>query len=66
MQYRGIEYDIKDGLGGVWAWTVHTPKVKRGEAMTRVSASFALQKAIDDWCRKNAELCANRETQLTP
>src|SRR4051794_10849989 len=32
MKYRGIEYEVKKGLGlDVWIWTIHTsPNARRG------------------------------------
>jgi hypothetical protein len=59
MQHRGIEYDIKIGVGpNVWVWTARTSKPKRGQAFSRATAIVAAVKAIDQWCRNNPAECA--------
>ena len=59
MRYRGIEYDIKVGIGiKQWIWIVHTPKPRQGVAKgTRERAVIAARKAIDEWCARNPAEC---------
>jgi hypothetical protein len=55
MQYRGIRYDIKKGIGrDEWAWVIHTPKRKEGR--TNGSRDEAVSDAIrfiEGWCKRN-------------
>ena len=64
MLYRGIEYDIKVGIGvKQWIWIVHTPKPRRGDAIgSRQQAIYRAEKAIDTFCARNPEQCAARPT----
>jgi len=64
MRYRGIEYEIKAGVGrNEWIWIVQTPKPRRGSVIgSRQRAIFVAEKAIDAWCLRNSERCEERPT----
>ena len=57
MNYRGIEYDIRVGLGREIIWVVKTPKPQQGTATSKAIAVIFAKKTIDAWCRKHPEAC---------
>ena len=59
MQYRGIQYDIKQGIErDHWVWVVHTPK-PREERMIgfRDEAVSAAIRFIEEWCKRHPADC---------
>jgi hypothetical protein len=62
MQYRGIEYDIRVGIGrNEWVWVIHTRKPRQGKSIgSRNTAVFHAEKAIDTWCTRFPEQCTPR------
>jgi hypothetical protein len=67
MEYRGIQFDIKMGMGRhECVWTVHTPTPKQGKISgTRDKAVRAAKKAIQQWCYQHPAKCDPAPVGLT-
>jgi magnesium transporter len=59
MEYRGIRYDIKQGIErDEWAWVVHTPKAKEGRISgSRDEAVSVAIRSIEAWCHRHPADC---------
>jgi hypothetical protein len=59
MQFRGIDFDIKAGIGkGQWIWVIHIPTPRQGRVTgPRERALIAAKRAIDEWCDRHPEQC---------
>ena len=59
MRFRGIDFDIRIGIGrSQWAWEIHTPTPRQGLVTgPRERAIAAAKKAIDAWCHRHPQEC---------
>jgi hypothetical protein len=59
MEHRGIQYEIKKGIGrDEWAWVVHTPNPREGRINGfRDEAVSAAIRFIEGWCKRNPAEC---------
>jgi hypothetical protein len=64
MRFRGIDFDIKIGVGkSQWIWVIHTPTPRQGRVTgPRARAVTAAKRAIDTWCDRHPEDCEPEST----
>jgi hypothetical protein len=64
MRFRGIDFDVKLGVGkSQWSWVVHIPTPRQGHVMgPRALAIAAARRAIDAWCDRHPEQCKPEST----
>jgi hypothetical protein len=55
MEYRGVRYEIKRGLGrGEWVWSVYTPEKIGNVSGDWTYATIRARRVIDGWRQREA------------